>query len=342
MALAPPKRVLDLAKSKAKAAPARKQIKTLPFYVLLIALFVIYIVFQHDLVISYVSGIALFLTLIAVICIETLNGVREFGYKRNIIEIVAVIVIVILVWYSMKFFLATKYPLDVVPSCSMLPTLQRGDILLLHGVQSPLQLKAPIFNISKGTYNNIVKEAGSGSLSCVAYIQNGNSAKVSQYMEPGASIGLYSTSNRGSIFTLQNQTGPLKYECSTTAVDFSNGTTRQIVYTSGISIGSQTVNGDHNNSVVVYATIPQDLFYQEGDGYIVHRAYAVLNVSGSYYVLTKGDNNPGLDVQYSNYPVNLSYVQGKVVGSLPYLGYLKLILSSRFTEPAGCNSTIQN
>jgi hypothetical protein len=114
------------------------------------------------------------------------------------------------------------------------------------------------------------------------------------------------------------------------------------VYTSGISIGGQTIVGDRNNSVVVYSTVPQDLFYQEGDGYIVHRVYAILNVSGDYYVLTKGDNNPGLDVQYSNYPANLSYVQGKVVASIPYLGYLKLILSSHFTEPAGCNSTIQN
>ena len=44
----------------------------------------------------------------------------------------------------------------------------------------------------------------------------------------------------------------------------------------------------------------------------------------------------------SNYPVNLTDVQGRVIASVPYLGYLKLILSSHFIEPAGCNATIQN
>jgi signal peptidase I len=331
-----------LAKPKVKATPTKPQINTIPFYVLLIVLFALYLVYQHGLVLSYVIGIALFLTFVAVICVETLNGVREFGYKRNIIEIIVVVLIVLGIWFSLKFFLATKYPIDVVPSCSMLPSLQRGDMLILHGVQSPAQLKAPVVNISKSTYASLVREAESGSLSCVAYIEQGNTGQVSQYMEPGYSIGLYSNANGGSIVSTDSQTGPLEYECGTTNVDFSNGTARQIVYTSGISIGGRTVTGDRNNSVVVYSTVPKDLFYQDGDSYIVHRVYAVLNVSGDYYTLTKGDNNPGLDVQYSNYPANLTQVQGKVVASIPYIGYLKLILSSHFTEPAGCNSTIQN
>jgi signal peptidase I len=45
--------------------------------------------------------------------------------------------VVIAVWFSLQFFLATKYPLDVVPSCSMLPSLQRGDMLLLQGIKAP-------------------------------------------------------------------------------------------------------------------------------------------------------------------------------------------------------------
>jgi hypothetical protein len=94
--------------------------------------------------------------------------------------------------------------------------------------------------------------------------------------------------------------------------------------------------------VVVYATIPQDYFYQLGDGYIVHRAYAVINASGNYYVLTKGDNNPGLDLQYGNYPAKLNQIQGKVLYSIPYLGYLKLVLSNSFSEPSGCNSTLSD
>ncbi len=326
----------------AEKKPARKQINTLPLYVLLIVLFALYIIYQHGLILSYIVGIALFLTLIAVICIETFNGVREYGFRRNAVEIIVVVLIVVGIWFSLQFFLGTKYPLDVVPSCSMLPTMQRGDMLLLQGIRSPALLKAPIINISSSTYQGVLGGISKGPLSCVAYLESGNSAQVSQYMEPGYSIGLYSSAGGGSVVNVDGESGPLRYVCSTTTDVFSNGSSRQIVYTSGITLGSETVTGDRNNSVVVYSTIPKDLFYKEGDGYIVHRVYAVLNVSGSYYVLTKGDNNPGLDVQYSNYPANLSAVQGKVVASIPYLGYLKLILSSHFSEPAGCNSTIQN
>lgn len=57
-------------------------------------------------------------------------------------------------------------------------------------------------------------------------------------------------------------------------------------------------------------------------------------------MLTKGDNNPGLDIQYGNYPPNMSQVQGKVVGVIPYLGYLKLIISGNLVVPQGCNSTV--
>ena len=82
-------------------------------------------------------------------------------------------------------------------------------------------------NISRATYSNIVKEAGGGSLSCVAYLKNGNYAQVSQYMKPGYSIGLYSSAGGGSIVATDSQSGPLDYECGVTNVSFGNGTTRQ-------------------------------------------------------------------------------------------------------------------
>jgi hypothetical protein len=102
------------------------------------------------------------------------------------------------------------------------------------------------------------------------------------------------------------------------------------------------VIGDRNNSVVVYQTTPSDQFYKYGDSYIVHRLYAVINASGSYYVLTKGDNNPGLDMQFGNYPASLNALQGKSIASVPYLGYIKLIFTQSYTEPAGCNATLSD
>ena len=120
---------------------------------------------------------------------------------------------------------------------------------------------------------------------------------------------------------------------------FSNGTVKSEAYTTAITIGNTTIRGDANNSVVVYGTVPGDLFRSYGDAYIVHRVYAVLRTGSTYFVLTKGDNNPGLDMQYSNYPASASSLQGIVVASIPYIGYLKLALSGSFTEPTGCNYT---
>ena len=77
-----------------------------------------------------------------------------------------------------------------------------------------------------------------------------------------------------------------------------------------------------------------------GDSFIVHRVYAIINASGSYYTLTKGDNNPGLDLQYGNLPATVGEVQGRVIADIPFLGYLRLILSSNFNRPAGCGSYI--
>ena len=125
-------------------------------------------------------------------------------------------------------------------------------------------------------------------------------------------------------------------------MQLQNGSIAQEASVTSITIGNTTITGDKNNSIVVYQTIPQDSFYKLGDSYIVHRVYAILNVSGTYYTLTKGDNNPGLDIQYLNAPANISQVGGKVIGSVPYLGYVKLILSNNFVEPTGCNYTTMN
>jgi hypothetical protein len=226
----------------------------------------------------------------------------------------------------------------------MLPHLQRGDMIVLQGIQSAKQLRAPIINISNSTYTNFQGNIQNEFLSCVAYNRTGNRAVLSQVLKPGYVVGLYKYGGAtgGTIVPNSSQYYNLiKFACGTRTIKYTNGSTAQEAYTTSITINGATIYNDTNNSVIVYQTVPKDYFYQLGDSYIVHRVYAVINASGNYYVLTKGDNNPGLDIQYANYPVALQYVGGKVIFSIPYLGYLKLVLSSSFVEPAGCNSTVQ-
>ena len=309
----------------------------------LVVLFILFIIFQSNGKFAAIFGIALFMMIVVLLVIEITNGVKEEGITRNIIEIVAAVVVVLIFWFGLKALLHTNYPLDVVPSCSMLPQLKRGDLLALHGVQNVTQLKAPVVSVTDSNYKAFQNNIQNEFLACVAYQQQGNRVSVSQTVKPGYSIGLLKTSGSGSeIVPSTAQGGNLvQYTCGAQNIIFSNGTVEQEAYTTAVTINGTTFYNDKNNSIVVYQTIPTDYFYQEGDTYIVHRVYAVLNVSGNYIVLTKGDNNPGLDIQYGNYPVNLTYIQGKVVASVPYLGYLKLALSNSFLEPAGCNSTVE-
>ena len=328
--------------AKGHSKQNKKGINTTPFYVVLVALFVLFIYYQGNSPISIIIGIALFLLLIVLIIIEVTNGIKEEGIARNLLEMGIAVVVVLLFWFGLKFLLHTNYPIDIVPSCSMLPQLKRGDLLLLNGITSLNQLKAPVINISQSAFNNMQSNMHGEFLSCVAYSQNKNNIAISQTIKSGYSIGLYTTTSTGpEIVPSSYQSNNLiTFDCGAQSIKYDNGTVLQEAYTKSIAINGTVISGDANNTIIVYATTPQDYFYQLGDSYIVHRVYAVLNVSGEYYVLTKGDNNPGLDLQYGNYPINMSHIEGKEIASVPYLGYLKLVLSNSFSEPAGCNSTV--
>lgn len=337
-----------MAEKKGSNKSKRKQINTLPFYVVLIVAFLLFIYYQANKSLSTILGIALFLMIVVIIALELINGVNEEGATKNLIEIGIAVVVVVVFWFGLKALLHTNYPLDVVPSCSMLPQLKRGDLIALQGVSKISMIKAPIIKVSQASINNLLSNTQNDTqnqfLSCVSYHIQNNRIQVSQIVKPNYSIGLYrSTSDGAQIIPSQAQSGNLvQFTCGEKTIQYTNGTTAQEAYTTAVAINGTTIYNDTNNTVVVYATVPQDLFYQLGDSYIVHRIYAVLNASGNYYFLTKGDNNPGLDLQYGNYPFNMSNIEGRVIYSIPYLGYFKLVLSNSFSEPAGCNSTVIN
>ncbi len=318
-------------------------ITTWPLYILLVAAFVLYILYQSNSTLAVVFGIMAFVILITLIGLEVVNGSKQEGKLKNALEIALAIAIVVVIWFAMQFVLHTRYPIDAVPSCSMLPALQRGDLILLQGTNASA-IKAPQVDVTPGQVQNMISNIGNESLECVAYRVEGRTVNISQIVLPGYSVGLFRQEQSGGYIVANNSQGNnlVKYRCGVTNVVFANGTTLQKAYTQSITIGNTTITGDHNNSIIVYETVPQDSFYQDGDSYIVHRVYAVLNTGEGFYYLTKGDNNPGLDMQYQNYPVAGQYVEGKVFGVIPYLGYLKLILSGTLNQPAGCNSTLRD
>ncbi len=53
--------------------------------------------------------------------------------KRSVYELGIALFGALAVWYGLGFLLQTATPIDVVTSCSMLPALDRGDIIILQG-----------------------------------------------------------------------------------------------------------------------------------------------------------------------------------------------------------------
>jgi signal peptidase I len=331
------------AKTAKKEGKGNKDnLKVWPLYLMIAVALILYVVLQRIRVLAIVLGVVIFFLIIIAIVLEVIGGGNDIGYKKSIAEIVVAVVAVILFWYGLQFFLGTSSPIDVVPSCSMLPYLHRGDMIFLHGVSSVSQIKAPVVDVTSSQMAKMLSSPNSESLSCIAYRTNSTGTYIRQTLAPGYTVGLIEDIN--GVYRLvsrsEQQSNLVQYSCETKEVRLSSGQILNEAYTTSITINNKTITGDRNNSIIVYSTKPGDLFYSEGDSYIVHRAYAVLNDSGNYYILTKGDNNPGLDIQYGNYPPNMTDVAGKVIGAVPYLGYLKLIISGDLVVPQGCNSTV--
>jgi signal peptidase I len=351
-------------KSKAKAKTAReatgkkaqnregkagKHYPMWPFYLLLFLLIVVYAV--HN---SFDIGIIIFALIILILVLEARVSVAVEGKKKSIVDIGIALGIAIAFWIILVIVLQTSSPIDAVASCSMLPALHRGDLVVLHGIVNPVEFAdehhIPMVNVSSSEFNYMESNMNNEFLAYYAYLNN-NKSEITDIIPKGVeySIGLYNTecvntySYEHKNYNLykcymQNSTQSnnlIKYTYAM-GKDSVNGVNYSAVYTSGIRIGNVSLTQNFSNPIIVYRTTSRDYF----SGDIIHRLYAIVNASGSYYFLTMGDNNPGLDIEFANYPANESSVIGYVIADIPIVGYLKLIISGQFGSVAGCNEVM--
>lgn len=318
-------------------------------YILLIALILSYAVTSIA-----ILGLLAFLLIVLILVFEVKSSIKKEGTKKSIIDIVSAIGAAIVVWILLIVFLHTSAPVDAVSSCSMLPALHRGDLVVLHGIDNISAFisnnHVPVVNLSKSEFEKMQNNMSSEFLTFYAYFNN--KSKIS-YTIPGNApykVGLYNTqcvsteiylNKMNLLYTCyvpqQNQSSNLiRYGYSRGTFSLNNQTYKAI-YTSQISIGNETIGDNYTAPIIVYQTTRKDTFYPES---IIHRLYAVLNVSGSYYFLTRGDNNQALDIEFGNYPANRSNVVGYVIADIPIVGYVKLLLSGQIETPAGCNQLL--
>lgn len=335
-------------KSRSGRTRVRKKSMTL-WYILLLFLILIYALFNN----IYV-GFAVFLLVIGILILETRESVINEGIRKSVTDILVAIVSAVVIWVLLSIVLQTNAPVDAVASCSMLPTMHRGDLVVLRGISNMSQFivshKVPVVNVSPQNFSNFERNIGSEFLAYYAYL-NGNRSSITSIL-PSANyafnVGLYNTkcltssnylsqpSQYYRCYVDQNQTGNLiKYNYSYANVIYGNSRNK-IVQTSAISIGNTVINENFSNPIVVYMTNGRDSF----SGDIIHRVVAAIRVNGTYYLLTRGDNNPALDMQFSNYPPAQNEVVGYVLTDIPVIGYLKLIISGELGTVPGCNQTI--
>ena len=300
---------------------------------------------------KFVIGLLSLVLIIFILILEVKDSIRSEGIGKSAVDIVTAVGAAVLVWILLIFLLHTTAPVDAVSSCSMLPALHRGDMVVLMGIDNFSNFISthhlPVLNVSSASFQSMERNMSSEFLTFYAYpgsnlstisdIVSSLPPKVSLYNTKCLSTYAYSGNPGGyaKCAVPSQNSNLIRYSYSIGKVSLS-GTQYNILYTSSVSVGKATVTENYSNPVIVYQTSSKDAF----SGSIIHRIFAVLNVSGQYYFLTKGDNNQALDIEFGNYPVNESGTLGYVIADIPLLGYVKLILSGEIAVPQGCNQTI--
>jgi len=291
-------------------------------YILLVIFFIIFIVTRNT-----AFAVIAVLLLVGAFVIETSQGIKKGGLKSEIKEIIISIIVAAVIWYGAGFLLNTPAPLDAVVSCSMLPNLDRGDLVVLQGAQ----VNAPEIKLSEEQWSKL--ENWSYYDVCDACLRFNETSRVFTVVPclkkfiPGTGIGGETTSSE-----------EVEYACGICRVEnIGNNTYAYTSCTKSIKIYGNSIDENLKNDIIVYEPLASDVF--KGD--TIHRVYAKISVGGRYYYLTKGDNNAQFDQQWGNQPISQDRVKGKVIFRIPYVGYFKLLLFGNFLTPHGCDTVIQ-
>jgi len=279
-------------------------------------------------------GMLIILEIVFFVVVEVKTGVKKHGWKHEIVDTVIAIVIALILWFGATIVLNTSTPVSGVVSCSMLPNLERGDFIIVQGAET----KAYEISMTRSELESL----------------NGPVTAFADGMEYLVPMPLYSYCNCNPADSLcrkfdknpesvVEKTGPFTYHYAMCGFDYKNedmtGYGKCLEY---VEFKGKKYYANLSHDTIVYMPASGDLYGNVGD--IVHRAFFKIDVDGDRYYLTKGDNNPIMDIQVvgcgdpeiMNHPVPEENVKGKVIGRIPYLGYLKLLISGYWHEDSQC------
>ena len=282
---------------------------------------------------SMLFGLLIGLGILWLVVLETWVGVHEHGIKNELKELGVALLLAAAAWFGAGFVLHTASPLNAIVSCSMLPHIQRGDMVVLSGDRINAQV------------------VGVDSLSGVGVAEIYKNGQMQGRAQ--GSLYSYCTQHQNAAMCTDFVSNPANYTEKQGPFTFGYGkcgiVTNKGDRMAGPCVEWLEVNGTRyaenlNNDVVVYQPLPTDVYARTGD--IIHRAFLLVKTpDGKEYVLTKGDNNPIFDMQVfdeaagiGNKPVDVARVKGRIVVTMPVVGYLKLFITpGAIATPDGCD-----
>lgn len=305
---------------------------------IIIITFILYLLTKHQ-----IFGILVAFEFIGFVALEIYHGVRKNGIKHEITDVLKSLGIAIFIWLLISVLLRTAVPVSAVVSCSMLPNLQRGDFVIIHGA-TIAELTAPEIIVSEEELRKI-------------YNPETNVISPYRNFTVNGSIFSYCSANRffdrtcNSFYSepekFKEQRGLLTFTYSNcTRKTFGTNKLESVPCITSVSYNEKEYTTNISNSIIVYEANKGDLFSYTGD--IIHRVYLKIKTTENRsYVLTKGDNNNIFDVQFYNYnnglantPQSETNIKGTHIFAIPYIGYLKLFISGFVEEPIYCNSNL--
>jgi signal peptidase I len=285
----------------------------------------------------FLFGILVVVEIAYFVGMEVKDGANKYGWKHEIVDTVVALLIAVGVWFGASVLLNTGSPISAVVSCSMLPNLQRGDFVIVQGAP----VKAYEINMTQDEFDSLTNSP--------AFISYGT-----KNLSINGSIFPYCLNYRQSevcqafIYnpeSLVEKKGVFTYKYQRCGLAFSNGSAAAMPCLKSVTFYGTEYLANFSNDIVVYQPFTGDIYAQVGD--IIHRAMFKINVGGKAYYLTRGDNNPLLDIQVydyqtgmSNHPFSQQQLKGKVLGRIPFLGYFKLFLSGYFKEDSQCRTQL--
>jgi len=288
-----------------------------------------------------IIGLLVLAEILIFVGLEVKEGAEKYGWKHEIVDTVIALAVAVAIWYGASFMLNTDSPVSAVASCSMLPELQRGDFVIVRGAQptayeiSMTQEELDSLNehsIVSFDGKNISIEGSIFSYCLNERVSNRSSALCETFVnEPNKIV---------------EKKGAFTYRYEGCPISFSDGTAARQPCVKSVGFRGKEYYTNFSHDIIVYEPPNGDYYSFIGD--IVHRAMFKIDVDGKKYYLTRGDNNPVLDIQVydyqwglSNHPVPEENLRGKVILRVPILGYFKLFVSGHLWEDPQCRTQLE-